>query len=66
MSDTTDEMGFLGRQVLRKSQVNPLRDRMREFLSGHEPAADLKELRREAAGGRNMSEVVNEGREERL
>ena len=66
MSDTTDEIGFLGRQVLRKSQINPLRDRMREFLSEHQPAEDLKQLRKEAAEGKNMSDVVSERREDRL
>jgi len=65
MSDTTDGKEILDGEILRKSQVHSLRDRMHGFLSEHEHTENLKELRREAAKGRAMSELVNRSREER-
>ena len=66
MSDTIDEVGFLGRQLLRKSQTNSLRQQMNEFIEQHEHPRDLKQMRREATEGKELCEIVTEGREERV
>ena len=66
MSDTIDESGFLGRQLLRKSQTNSLRQQMNEFIEQHEHPRDLKQMRREATEGKEVSEIVTEGREDRV
>ena len=66
MSDTIDEVGFLGRQLLRKSQTNSLRQQMNEFIEEHEHPRDLKQMRREATEGKEVSEIVTEDREERV
>ena len=66
MSDTIDEVGFPGRQLLRKSQTNSLRQQMNEFIEQHEHPRDLKQMRREATEGKEVSEIVTEYREERV
>ena len=66
MSDTIDEVGFLGRQLLRKSQTNSLRQQMNEFIEQHEHPHNLKRMRREATEGKDISEIVTEYREERV
>jgi ribosomal protein S3AE len=66
MGDTIDEVGFLGRQLLWKSQTNSLRQQMNEFIEQHEHPRDLKQMRREAAGGKEVSEIMTEDREERV
>ena len=66
MGDTIDEVGFLGRQLLRKSQTNSLRQQMNEFIEQHERPRDLKQMRREATEGKEVSEIVTENREERV
>ena len=65
MSETTDTTEFLGKQLLNKSKTMPLRNSMREFIKEHETESDLKELRQETEG-KDMSEIVDEEREERL
>lgn len=67
MSDVIDEDDrFFGRQLLRKSRTGPLRERMRTFVSEH-GAGDLKSVRRRVSTGEtDLSDVVTEGREERL
>lgn len=65
MSDTSDEIGFRGRQLLNKSKTNPLRERMKTFLEQHE-RADLKQLRSQVSAGKDLSEIVEDDREERL
>jgi hypothetical protein len=66
MSDTADEFGFQGRQLLNKSTLNPLRGRMRAFVSGEGDGAEFEELRREASRGNALSEVAIDERDERL
>ena len=66
MGDTIDEVGFLGRQLLRKSQTNSLRQQMNEFIEQHEHPRDLKQMRREATEGKEVSEIVTENREDRV
>lgn len=65
MSETTDTTEFLGKQLLNKSKTMPLRNSMREFIEEHETESDLKELRQETEG-KDLSEIVDEEREERL
>jgi ribosomal protein S3AE len=65
MSETTDTTEFLGKQLLNKSKTMPLRNSMREFIEEHETESDLKELRQETEG-KDLSEMVDEEREERL
>lgn len=67
MSDTArDDFAFLGEQLLKKSRTRPLRKKMEEFVAEHESPDDLAALRRRAKGGRRLSEIVKEDREERL
>jgi hypothetical protein len=67
MSDTVrDDLDFLGEQLLKKSQTQPLREQMEAFLEEHEPETDLKSLRRRAKDGEDLSEIVKRDRDERL
>lgn len=66
MSDTAEDFDFHARQLLKKSKTNPLRERMRQFLTDHGADADLETIRAEAVEGEDLSEVVVEDREERL
>ena len=66
MSDTTEDPEFWGRQLLNKSQTNPLRQRMTEFIAEHEPSDDFKQLRKIVADDTSVSELVDEDREDRV
>jgi|GEM_PF-1484826 len=66
MSDTEDDLEFWGRQLLKKSDTNPLRERMRAVISETEPVDDLRTIRRQTSGGSSLSEIVEDGREERV
>jgi len=50
MSDTADDIGFQGRQLLNKSKMNPLREKMRQFIDQNDE--ELKQLRSKVAGHR--------------
>ena len=63
MSDADEEIADLGHHALRTARVEGLRRRMKEFLEVHESDGDLTELR---AGVTSMSEIVEDGRSERL
>lgn len=65
MSDTAEDIGFHGRQLLNKSKTDPLREKMREFVADREET-NLKELRSTVAEGGDLSEVVKDDRDERL
>ena len=65
MSETIDTTEFLGKQLLNKSKTTPLRNSMREFIEEHGTESDLKDLRK-VTEGKDMSEIVNEERQERL
>jgi len=65
MSDTADDIGFQGRQLLNKSKTNPLREKMRQFIDQNDNE-ELKQLRSKVAAGKDLSQVVKEDREERL
>jgi hypothetical protein len=65
MSDTADNIGVRGRQLLNRSETAPLRERMQRFVDQQEEA-ELKRLRRKVADGRPLSEIVEENRDERL
>lgn len=66
MRDARDELDFWGRQLLRKSQMHPLRKAMNEYVSERPPAEDLQKLRRRTSGGSTLSDLVEDGREERF
>lgn len=67
MSDATDRFGFEGRQLLNKSKLNPLRERMRAFVAEHgTDEEEFTQLRREASEGKPLSEIAIEERNERL
>lgn len=66
MSDTTDDVEFWGHQLLRKSQSASIRAKMKEYLSERELEDDFKTVRQEASTGKDISEYVDEGREDRL
>ena len=65
MSDTADDIGFDGRQLLNKAKTDPLRKRMRAFVEAHE-RRELEELRAVVRDGEDLSTVVRENRDERL
>lgn len=66
MSDVDDDIAELGRRALDVARVEPLRRRMRSFVAEHGRDVDLRALRRETGGGTPASELVDEGRAERL
>jgi hypothetical protein len=66
MGDVDDEIAELGRRVLRSSLVDPLRRRMRAFVEEHDRDIDLHRLRRATSDGTPVSDIVHEGRDERL
>lgn len=67
MSDVLDEDDrFLGRQLLRKSRSGPLRERMRVFAAEHAEGDVQRVRRRLSAGDTDVSELVSEGRDERV
>lgn len=66
MSDAVDDLDFYAEQLLNKSKTNPLRQRMEEFVSEYGTKVDFKQLRAEVQNGEDLSELVSEGREERL
>ena len=67
MSDTAnDDFEFLGRQLSKKSQAEPLRRQMQDFVNDHKVSDDLDALRRRAKKGEKLSEVVKQDRNERL
>ena len=64
MSESTDTVE-LGRRLLQKSRTAPLRSKMEGFAERHGGTdRDFKKLRR--SGGEDLSEIVDEGREERV
>ena len=65
MSDTADDIGFDGRQLPNKAKTDPLRRRMRAFVTEHEDR-ELKQLREAVRDGENLSTLVRESRDERL
>lgn len=65
MSDTADDIGFHGRQLLNKSKTESLRAKMREFAAEQNPS-DLKTLRSTVSEGDALSDIVKDDRDERL
>ena len=65
ISDTTDDPDKAGRRLLDEVRTGGLRDRMRSHLAAHESPVDLNSFRRTVASGDSLSEVVDEGRDER-
>lgn len=63
MSDAEDDVSELGRHALRTARVEGLRRRMNEFIQSHDSNGDLKNLR---AGVDTMSEIVDDGRDDRI
>lgn len=64
MSDV-DDLDLVGRRLLRNTRTLPLRRRMEAFIEDH-TGGDLKRLRKTAASGTDLSEIVDEGRNERV
>ena len=59
MSDAAgDDFGFLGEQLLKKSQTRPLRQEMEEFVDDHDVPGDLKTLRERVQSGEDASKIV--------
>ncbi len=57
---------FFGRQLLKKSRTGPLRERMEAFVAEHR-GGDVKTVRRQlSAGDTDLSDLVSEGRDERV
>ena len=63
MSDADDEIAELGHYALRTARVEGLRQRMNEFVESQAHERDLKELR---VGVDSMSELIDDGRAERI
>lgn len=57
---------FMGKQLLRQPRLATLRKQMEEFVDEHGKADDLKSRRRNLSTGEDLSEIVTEGRDERL
>ena len=66
MSDTRDEHEFYAEQLMRKSKTNLHLTRMQAFVDEHDQETDLKTLRSSTGEGAPLSDIVTEGREERL
>jgi hypothetical protein len=66
MSDTADDREFRAEQLLNKSKTHPLRERMRAFLDSHGESEDLESLRGRVSGGKDLSDIVVEDRDERI
>ena len=66
MSDTRDDTEFYAEQLLRKSKTNTLRARLEAFVDEHDQETDLERLRSSTGDGASLSDIVDEGREERL
>lgn len=66
MSDAGDAPDRPERRSTPGDAVAPVRERMREFLAEHEEATDRLAERSKRDGGRPLSDIVDEEREERL
>jgi hypothetical protein len=66
MSDPREEHDFYAEHLLRKSNPDTFRARMQAFVDEHDQETDLKTLRSSTGDGATLSDIVNEGREERL
>jgi hypothetical protein len=66
MSDALDDTQFWARQLLHRSKLEPLRSKMQAVIAEHEATAKLSERRRSTVRGRDLSDIVIDGRDERL
>lgn len=66
MSNVDDDVSGLGRHALRTARVEGLRRRMAEFVETHDRDVDLRELRTGVSSGTSLSEIVDDGRDERI
>lgn len=64
MSDATDPPNEEREGEQSAESVAPVRERMRRFLADHDPESPTE--RADRGGGKPLSEIVIEGREERL
>lgn len=60
------DLEFMGKQLLRQPRLTPLREQMEEFVDEHGDPDDFKSRRRNLTKGKDLSEIVDEGRDERL
>lgn len=60
------DLEFMGKRLLRRPRLATLRKQMEEFVDEHGEGDDFKSRRHRLATGKNLSEIVEEGRDERL
>lgn len=60
------DLEFMGKQLLKQPRLAALRKQMEDFVDEHGEGDDLKSRRRSLATGKDLSEIVEEGRDERL
>lgn len=65
MSDVDDEVAGRRLEALRSARVEGLCQRLEAFLDEHDRDVDLHTLREETSGGTPLSDIVDEGRDER-
>lgn len=67
MSRTAErDLEFMGKQVLKQTQLASLRKRMESFAEEHGGTEDVTVLRKKLAGDTKLSDIVKDGRDERL
>lgn len=66
MSGTRDDVKALGHLAMQSSRIEPLRNRMEKFVSEHDEETDLKMLRERTATGASLSDLVDDGRRDRI
>jgi hypothetical protein len=63
MTKTTEEFGFYTEQLSKKPKTNSLKQKMQNYIDDYKEEGQKKER---PSGGKKMSEIVIEGREERV
>jgi hypothetical protein len=66
MSDATDDSTIRGRRLLERAEDRSLRERMAQFRDERRSRESLPELREQVTTGADLSEIVTEGRDERV
>jgi hypothetical protein len=66
MSNVDDDVAGLGLRALRTARIDGLRRRMNEFVETHDSGGDLRELRAGISSETAMSDLVVDGRDERI
>jgi len=66
MSDVEKDVSRLGHHALRTARVDGLRRRMAEYVETHGEGLDVRELRKGVSTETQLSDLVDEGRNERV